>query len=138
MPVRSGYMPVKKALRPEVQLCIGDVVHEHRALVADAVDVGRFADHQAAVVDARLHPADVVAHDEEDVGLLLAVCAAAGVLAGPDSDINIVAPSKRGAGSLVPTRRLAWRDRHTKAACRAICNQHGVLSLFMMHQRLLA
>ena len=35
----------------------------------DAVDVGRFPDHQAAVVDARLHPADVVAHDEEDVGL---------------------------------------------------------------------
>ena len=72
MPVRSGYMPVKKALRPEVQLCIGDVVHEHRALVADAVDVGRLPDHQAAVVDARLHPADVVAHDEQDVGLLLA------------------------------------------------------------------
>src|SRR5262249_6752888 len=31
----------------------------------------RLAYHQAAVVDARLHPADVVAHDEEDVGLLL-------------------------------------------------------------------
>ena len=46
----------------------GDVVHEDRAFVADAVDVGRFADHQAAMVDARLHPADVVAHDEEDVG----------------------------------------------------------------------
>ena len=49
----------------------GDVVHEDRAFLADAVDVGRFTDHQAAVVDARLHPADVVAHDEEDVGLLL-------------------------------------------------------------------
>ena len=47
----------------------GDIVHEDRAFVADAVDVGRFAHHQAAVVDARLHPADVVAHDEEDVGL---------------------------------------------------------------------
>ena len=47
----------------------GDIVHEDRALVPDAVDVGRFADHQAAMVDARLHPADVVAHDEEDVGL---------------------------------------------------------------------
>ena len=71
MPVRSGYMPVKKALRPEVQLCIGDVVHEHRAFLPDAVDVGRLPDHQAAVVDARLHPADVVAHDEQDVRLLL-------------------------------------------------------------------
>ena len=49
----------------------GDIVHEDRALVADAIDIGRFADHQAAVIDARLHPADVVAHDEEDVGLLL-------------------------------------------------------------------
>ena len=42
------------------------------------------------MVDARLHPADVVAHDEEDVWLLPAVCATAGVLAGPDSDISIV------------------------------------------------
>ena len=71
MPVRSGYMPVKKALRPDVQLCIGDVVHEHRALFRDAVDVGRFPDHQTAVVDTRLHPADVVAHDEQDVGLCI-------------------------------------------------------------------
>ena len=45
-----------------------------RALVADAVDVGRLADHQAAMIDARLHPADVVAHDEQDVGLLLRQC----------------------------------------------------------------
>ena len=62
-------MPVKKALRPDVQLCIGDIVREHRAFMADAVDIRRLADHQAAMVDARLHPADVVAHDEQDVGL---------------------------------------------------------------------
>ena len=48
----------------------GDVVHEHRAFVADAIDVRRFADHQAAVIDARLHPSDVVAHDENDIGFL--------------------------------------------------------------------
>ena len=41
------------------------------ALAPDTVDVGRFPDHQAAVVDARLHPADVVAHDEQDVGFLV-------------------------------------------------------------------
>ena len=70
MPVRSGVMPVKKALRPDVQLCLGHVVHEDRAFVADAIDVRRFANHQAAMVDARLHPADVVTHDEKDVGLL--------------------------------------------------------------------
>ena len=70
MPVRSGYMPVMNALRPDVQLCIGDIVHEDCRLAPDPVDVGRLTDHQAAVVDARLHPADVIAHDEEDVGFL--------------------------------------------------------------------
>jgi hypothetical protein len=48
----------------------GDIVHEDRAFVANAIDVGGFAYHQATVVDARLHPADVIAHDEEDIGLL--------------------------------------------------------------------
>src|SRR5262249_29874134 len=56
---------------PRRAALLGVIVREHRAFVADAVDVRRFPDHQAAVVDARLHPADVVAHDEEDVGLLL-------------------------------------------------------------------
>ena len=42
--------------------------------LADAIDVGRFADHQSAVVDTRLHPADVVSHDEQDIGLLLGGC----------------------------------------------------------------
>jgi len=37
----------------------------------DAVDVGGFADRQALVINARLHPADVVAHDEQDVWFLL-------------------------------------------------------------------
>ena len=49
---------------------LGVVVGEECPLVADAVDVRRLADHQAAVVDRRLHVADVVAHDEEDVRLL--------------------------------------------------------------------
>ena len=70
MPVRSGYMPVKKALRPEVQLCMA-TFHENCTLVADAIDVRRFPDRPSAVVDARLHPTDVVPHDKHDVGLLL-------------------------------------------------------------------
>src|SRR5262249_44269181 len=49
----------------------GDIVHEDRAFLAVLVDVRRFPDHQSAMVDARLHPADVVAHDEDDIGLLL-------------------------------------------------------------------
>src|SRR5215467_12159829 len=48
----------------------GDIVHEYGAFVSDAVDVRRLADHQAAMIDARLHPADVIAHDEKDVGFL--------------------------------------------------------------------
>ena len=50
---------------------LGVVVGEHRAFLADLVDVGCLSDHQAAVVDARLHPADIIAHDEEDVWFLL-------------------------------------------------------------------
>ena len=48
---------------------LGVIGHEDRAFVADAIDVGRFADHQATMVDARLHPTNVVTHDEENVGL---------------------------------------------------------------------
>jgi hypothetical protein len=44
-----------------------DIVHKDRAFIANAVDIGRFANHQAAMVNARLHPAYVIAHDEEDV-----------------------------------------------------------------------
>ena len=61
----------EEGIAPRRAALLGVIVHEDRTFVADAIDVGRFADHQAAVVDARLHPADVVAHDEEDVGLLL-------------------------------------------------------------------
>ena len=50
---------------------LGVISHEDRAFIADAVDVGRLTNRQATVIDARLHPADVVTHDEEDVRLLL-------------------------------------------------------------------
>ena len=49
----------------------GVISHEGRAFIADAVDIGRLTYRQAAVIDARLHPADIVAHDEQDVRLLL-------------------------------------------------------------------
>jgi hypothetical protein len=64
-------MPVKNAFRPAVQTLLGVVVGKERTFIFDAIDVGRFADHQAAVVDARLHNADVITHDEEDVWFLL-------------------------------------------------------------------
>jgi hypothetical protein len=74
MPVRSGCMPVKKALRPRRATLLGVVVREERTFISDAIDVGRLSDHQAAVIDARLHVADVIAHDEENVRLALCLC----------------------------------------------------------------
>ena len=53
----------EEGVAPRRAALLGVVGHELRAFLADAVDVGRFADHQALMVDARLHPADVVAHD---------------------------------------------------------------------------
>src|SRR5262249_55594253 len=44
-------------------LCV--VSHEDRTFIPDAIDIRRLTYHKTAVVDARLHPADVVAHDEE-------------------------------------------------------------------------
>ena len=72
---------------------LGIVGHELRTLVAEAIDVGRFADHQATMINARLHPADVVAHDEQDVGLFLGLClrkvvGAASEHAAPRSNAN--------------------------------------------------
>jgi hypothetical protein len=46
-------------------------VHEHAAFLRDPVNIWRFPDHQAAMIAARLHPADVIAHDEQDVGFLV-------------------------------------------------------------------
>ena len=54
---------------PRRAALLGIVGQELCAFMPDAVDVGRFADRQALVIDARLHPADVVAHDEENIGL---------------------------------------------------------------------
>ena len=47
-------------------------VGEQRAFFGDAVDVGRLVAHDAAVVGADVELADVVAPDDEDVGLLVA------------------------------------------------------------------
>ena len=87
----------EEGIAPGRAALLGIVGHELRAFIADAVDVGRFPDHQAAVVDARLHPADVVAHDEQDVGL--------GLLLG-------LQPAPRTA---------ARRRRPTVIAARATC-----------------
>ena len=50
---------------------LGVVVHEDAAFVCDPVDVRCFPDHQAAMIAARLHEADIIAHDEQDIGFLV-------------------------------------------------------------------
>ena len=60
----EGVAPGRAAL-------LGVVAHKPGALVANAVDVGRFAESQTSLVADDLHPADVIAHDEEDVRFLL-------------------------------------------------------------------
>ena len=53
---------------------LGVVVGEQHALGGELVEVRRSARHQAAVVGADVPDADVVAHDHDDVGLLLLLC----------------------------------------------------------------
>ena len=139
MPVRSGCHAGEEGVAPGRAALLGVVVHELRAFIADAIDVGRLADHQAAMVDARLHPADVVAHDEEDVGLLCRLFALPPACwPARTATSTSMAPSKRGAGSLMPTRRLAWRRCNKGRLVGQYGTQHGYALLFMMHQRLLA
>ena len=56
--------PARRAAR------LGVVVGEQHALLGQLVEVRRLAGHDAAVVGADVEPADVVAHDDEDVRLL--------------------------------------------------------------------
>src|SRR5262249_46727489 len=45
-------------------------ISEPRPFPRDAVNVWRLVAHDAAVVTTRVEPADVIAHDHENVGLL--------------------------------------------------------------------
>src|SRR5215472_14936050 len=47
------------------------IVGEDRPFIGDAVDVGRAVAHLAAVVGTNVPVADIIAHDDEDIGLLL-------------------------------------------------------------------
>ena len=63
--------PARRATR------LGIVVGEHHALGGQLVEVRRLAGHHAPVIGADIEPADVVAHDDHDIGpalLLLGGC----------------------------------------------------------------
>jgi hypothetical protein len=59
----------EEGIAPRRAALLGIVSHKDRTFLADAINVRRLAHRKAAMVNARLHKADVVAHDEEDVGL---------------------------------------------------------------------
>src|SRR4029077_5723988 len=50
---------------------LGVVSHEYAAFLRDAIYAWCFPDHQAAMIAARLHPADIIAHDEQDICFLV-------------------------------------------------------------------
>src|SRR5579872_7020308 len=59
----------KERITPGSAALLGVVVSEDCAFVSDTINIGRIANHEAAMVDTRLKNADVIAHDEQDVGL---------------------------------------------------------------------
>ena len=84
------------------------VVEELDALAADAVDVGGLVAHQAVGIGADVRNADVVAEDDEDVGLArrrrrLLLCACATWTGAP-------APSAEAAASVVLPSRILRRS----------------------------
>ena len=116
----EGVAPGRAAL-------LGVVVHEPGALICDAIKIGRFAHPHTLLVAAQLHPADVVAHDEKDVwflGRLLCGCRRAG---RPSKRHHRRRAEQDSAGSLKPTRRLAWR-RCNKRRLAKYGTQHSVRS----------
>ena len=60
----------EEGVAPRRAALLSIVGQELCALFPDSIDVGRLTDCEFFVVNARLHPADVVAHDEKDVGLI--------------------------------------------------------------------
>jgi hypothetical protein len=60
----------EEGVAPGGAALLGVIGHEDPAFIANAIDVGGFPDHQAAMIDAGLHPADVIAHYKKDVRLL--------------------------------------------------------------------
>ena len=129
----EGVAPGRAAL-------LGVVVHELGALLSDAVDVGRLADHQPSMVDARLHPADVVAHDEEDVGFLAGClrCRRRAGRSGQRHRHQCVAPSNAAQDRLCQPAVLRGGVAIKGGLSGNMELNMATLSLFMMHQWLLA
>src|SRR5947208_11485282 len=61
----------EEGIAPGRATLLSVVGHHDRAFFRNPVNVGRFPDHQSAVITARLHPADIIAHDEQDIWFLV-------------------------------------------------------------------
>ena len=72
------------------------------------------------------------------LGFCAGCCAAAGVLAGPDSDINIVAPSSEAQDRLSQPSVLRGGVAIKGGLAANMVLNMATLSLFMMHRWLLA
>src|SRR5260370_40178815 len=59
--------------------CLGVVVGETHALRGQLITVRSFAGHHALMIRANVKPTHVIAHDEQNVGLLLSSCGLCGV-----------------------------------------------------------
>ena len=80
MPVRMGNWPVMKFAAPSGATGLGVVIGEEHPFFGQLVEMRRLPGHQAPMVGADVPHADVVAHDDDDVGFLGVggVCSAAG------------------------------------------------------------
>ncbi len=67
----DGQLARDEVRAPRRATRFGVVVGEEHAFLGHLIEGGRSAGHQAAVVGADVPHADVIAHDEEDVGFLV-------------------------------------------------------------------
>ena len=90
-------------------------VGEERALLRDAVDVGRPVAHHPEVVGAHVQPADVVGHDHEDVGLVAGFAAVPAVWScACATPVPTLPTQATKAASLTPASRAPIRLPETQ------------------------
>src|SRR5271157_2818129 len=70
IPVRIGNSPVMKFARPAATR-LGVIVGEPHALGRQLIEIRRPTRHYAFVIRANVEPADVIAHNDDDIGFLV-------------------------------------------------------------------
>ena len=93
----------------------GIVIGEAHALRRQPVKVRRLARHDALMIGADIEPADVVAHDEEDIGLLRRL--SAGGIRLLDSDNSAMAPINAARKLVRAQLESLFRQRRANGRC---------------------